>query len=145
MKHTYLFQEGLWVAKGVYIDERGNDSSVEGEARISHVDDMWVNEAWMKMLGHDPLVFQNRYEIIPFDPGRDFTSWASSSPTLGTFLGMFIVVEDSILSTYRSKDRKYSGTEYLRKIDDVLYWNRGALMDSDKKLSSWVIELRKVE
>lgn len=145
MNHTYLFQEGLWTAKGVYIDEKGHDTPVEGEAEISHVDEIWVNEAWMKILGDDPLEFQNRYEIIPFASGKDFTSWTSSSPTLGFFLGRFIVVDDSILSVYRSKDGEYSGTEYLRKIDEVLYLNRGAFMDNDKKLSSWAVELRKVD
>lgn len=145
MNHTYLFKEGLWTAKGIYIDEGGHDIPVEGESEISHVDEIWVNETCMRMFGDSPLEFQNRYEIVPFAPDKDFTSWTSSSPTLGFFLGRFIVVDDSILSFYQSKNGEYSGTEYLRKIDEALYWNRGAFMTNDKKLSSWVVKLRKVE
>jgi hypothetical protein len=35
MKHTYLFEEGLWKARGVFVDEKGRKFTVEGQAVIS--------------------------------------------------------------------------------------------------------------
>jgi hypothetical protein len=50
MKHTYLFEEGLWKASGIFVDEKGRKFPVEGEAAIAHYEAVWRNTGWMRVL-----------------------------------------------------------------------------------------------
>lgn len=90
----------------------------------------------MKILTSEPVGFFNRYEIKPFENGNEITIWKSFNPALGELNGIFIIVQDSILSKYISKDEQYNGFEYLKKVDDVTYKNRGAAFKNDEKISS---------
>ena len=143
MHHTYLFQEGLWIASGFYFDETNHLIPMGGETRITHQENLWLIESSMKIILEDPTSFQSHYEIIPFLPDRDDTSWQSLNPAMGKLLGTFVVVDDSILSFFQSEDKRFTGTEYWLKMDDATYKNRGVLFEGDQKGSSWVAELRK--
>jgi len=145
MKHTFLFEEGKWVADGIYSDEKCEVFRVEGQTRIIHNDGTWINEGSMKVFADTPVEFLNRYEITPFGDGSEITGWKSFNPALGELKGMFIVVEDTIMSKYSSADGQYSGFEYLKKIDDMTYENRGFALFRDRKLSSWAVLLKKAE
>ncbi len=143
MNHTFLFQEGLWIASGFYFDEARRLIPLGGEARITHQEDLWLNRSSMRVILESPIEFHSDYEIIPFLPDRDYTTWRSLNPALGKLLGRFVVVDDSILSFFRSEDGQITGTEYWLKVDDATYRNRGVLFGGDKKGSSWIAELRK--
>ncbi|WP_092476202.1 hypothetical protein [Desulfotruncus arcticus] len=75
---------------------------------------------------------------------NDFTTWQSYNPALGLLIGKFMVIEDTILSTYVSEDGDYSGPESLVKISDNLYKTKGFAFKGNSKLSSWSVELIKV-
>lgn len=77
--------------------------------------------------------------------GSEITNWKSYNPALGELKGIFIIVQDSIMSKYDSADGQYTGYEYLRKIDDLTYENRGFALVNNKKLSSWAVQLKKAE
>ena len=112
--HTFLFQEGLWAAKGEYVDEAMNRASLEGETRVTHSPDVWVNQGRMTLrMGGKTVEIENLYRIAPFPEGSDFTTWESSNPALGTLRGHFIVIGDAILSSCTSTDARYTGTEFL--------------------------------
>jgi hypothetical protein len=87
------------------------------------------------------MEFQNRYEIQPFFPGRDHTTWRSFNPDLETLVGRFIVVEDSITSPWRSESGLYWGTEFLIQVSAVEYRGRGHAFKGDEKLSSWSVRM----
>lgn len=145
-KHTFLFQEGLWVAGGFYLDYRDRPLPLEGKTRVSHLDGLWVNEGAMELkTGDDSLIIHNRYEIIPFKKGAAITTWKSSNPAAGLLLGRFVVVEDAILSVCLSENGDFSGSEFLLKISDDHYLNRGIFLKGDEKLSSWAVELKKIK
>lgn len=144
MKHTYLFEEGKWIARGTYFDEKGRTFQLEGQTIITHSSKAWINDGSMKILTDEPIELFNRYEVTPFDH-REITSWKSINPALGELRGKFMVVHDSIMSKYVSGDGKYSGYEYLKIIDCLTYENRGFSFIKDEKLSSWAVELTKVE
>lgn len=144
MKHTYLFEPASWQAKGTYYDADLNSVEVLGWTNITHTDDFWINDGSMRLLNSEAEFF-NRYEIKPFEQGKDFTDWASYNPALGQIDGNFMLVEDSILSRYASKDGRYSGFEFLKKIDDYTYENRGFAFDGNKKLSSWSVKLSRIK
>jgi len=145
MKHTYLLEEGKWIAKGVYSNEKGEIVQVEGQTITTHNEKSWINDGSMKILTSEPVEFFNRYEIKPFENGNEITIWKSFNPALGELNGIFIIVQDSIMSKYTSKDKQYNGFEYLKKVDDVTYENRGAAFKKDEKLSSWAVLLERIE
>ena len=93
MNHTFLFQEGTWTAKGNYSDPNNNLIEVEGETKITHLEDKWLLEGYMKLILDNPVEFQNIYEIVPFKDGmEDFTNWKSYNPALCNLFGKFMVV-----------------------------------------------------
>jgi len=145
VKHTYLYEEGKWIATGVYSDEKGDTVQVEGQTVIIHKDGVWVNEGSMKVLTDTPVELFNNYEITPFANGSEMTSWKSFNPALGELKGNFMIVQDSIMSRYVSADGQYSGFEYLKKIDDLTYENRGFALKNGEKLSSWAVQLKKIK
>ena len=145
VEHTFLFQEGIWNARGHYFDDTDRALPLDGMTRIMHLETLWINEAEMEIKTGDnsPIKIYNRYEIAHFKKGRNVTTWESQNPDLGILLGQFVIVGDTIISMCRSKNGEYSGTEIILKIDDTHYKNRGVLFKGNDKLSSWSIELSK--
>lgn len=115
-----------------------------GKVEVSHEGDIWINEGYMELETDSPVRLRNRYEIVPFLPGSDTTTWTSSNPALGKLTGKFIIAGDSILSSYVSEDGKYEGTEFLKMIDSRTYANRGALLTSGKLVSIWSVTLNRI-
>jgi len=146
MKHTFILQEGRWIGKGCYIDDDDQVIPFEGEITTTHLNKEWVHENIMKLLLQDRTIeVHNRQEIVPFKENKSITTWKSDDPDLGTLSGKYVIVDDSILSVCFSKNGKLQGSEYFMKIDDTTYKNRGTLTKQGKKLSSWVIDLTRIE
>lgn len=145
--HTFLFQEGLWTAEGEYVDEAMNRASLEGETRITHHPDVWLNEGRLIItMDGKKVEIENLYRVIPFAAGSDFTAWESFNPALGMLRGHFIVIGDAILSSCASADSRYTGTEFLLQETADRYLNRGTLFSASGKISSWTLTLiRKVQ
>ena len=142
--HTFLFEEGLWTVKGLYCDEAMNPASLEGETRITHHADVWLNESRMILERNGKKVeIENRYRVNPFAAGSDLTTWESFNPSLGTLRGHFIIITDTILSSCTSTDSRYRGTEFLLQEAADRYINRGTLFSSNTKISSWALTLRR--
>jgi len=143
--HTFLFQEGPWEARGYYSDQEAGRYPVRGEVRITHEKNIWISDGILLVLATPASKISNRYEIVPFKKGQDYTNWKSVNPTLGEFVGKFVVFDDSIISNYTSKNYEFSGSEFLLRVTGKHYWNRGVLFQGNQKLSSWALELRKVK
>lgn len=143
-QHTYLFQEGLWIAKGYYIDEKSGQLPVEGKSHIVCKESKIVIKSHMTTKYDDSKHFDNNYEVRQPNDGDDFAEWVSLNSAIGKMRGKFVVVAEAILSTFRSENGTYSGSEYLKKIDGTTYENRGFLFEGEKRLSSWVLQLSKV-
>jgi len=141
MKHTLLFSEGIWIAKGTYYDENNSPSNVEGQSEITHLQDLWLNKSCMTLSGENPIELKNDYEIVPFV--KDFTSWKSVNPDLGPLLGSFAIVDDSIISLFSSQTGEFFGSEILTKINDSEYIGKGVLYSAAGKISSWSIRLER--
>jgi hypothetical protein len=126
--HSYLFREALWSAEGIYRDGEGGQFPVRGETRIAHGADHWSIEGSMRLFGDEKSAFVNNYRVEPFEPSGADTAWTSDNPTLGTIAGRFAVVEDMILSHFKSDDGRYSGSECFRRINNHSYRSRGSCM-----------------
>ena len=56
-----------------------------------------------------------------------------------------VIVDDSLISVYTSQDGLYSGSEYLLQVSEAVYKNRGFAFKDDKRISSWAVELTRIE
>ena len=95
----------------------------------------------LRVRGDRPALHQNRYEIEPLAPGARSTHWTSTSATLGTLRGRFVLSGDAILSFYSNPTGRYRGFECIQQRDERRYSVRGAMMEEDKIISTWTLEL----
>jgi len=143
--HTFLLEEGLWIVRGYYVDSIGVPYPVSGEVRIAHEGDCWIHDSRMRLPADPPVEDRNRSVITPFEEGTDCTDWVSENPALGPLRGNFVLVDDTILSVYGTEDGRLRGTEALQRVSSILYRGRGCLMEGEKKISSWSVELKRQE
>ncbi len=101
----------------------------------------WRFEAVLRLRGDPARVTHNRYEIEPFAPGARSTHWTSTNPAIGALRGRFVLSGDAILSFYGSPTGRYRGFECLQQKADKAYAARGAMLDEDKVISTWALEL----
>lgn len=140
--HTFLFREGTWRAAGEYRDGSGNVTKVDGETRVRHDTGKWLTESVLRIKSSPPKEQGNRTEVAPFSPGSNATHWFSESATIGSLNGRFVIAGDAILSFYASGTGRYRGFECLQQKDAKTYNVRGAMLEQDKVISTWVLELK---
>ena len=116
---------------------------VSGENAVRHEHNRWLFEAVLRLRGDPARVQHNRYEIEPFSPGGRSTHWSASNPSIGALRGRFVLAGDAILSFYASPTGRYRGFECLQQRDPAHYAVRGTLLEEDKVLSSWALELNR--
>ena len=134
-------KEGTWRAEGEYRDASGRAAPVAGETTIRHEEKRWLFEGVLRVKGDRPALHHNRYEIEPFSPGARSTHWSSTNPAIGALRGRFILSGDAILSFYTSPTGKYRGFECIQQRDAGRYSARGTLLEEDKVISTWALEL----
>lgn len=144
MNHSYIFAEGHWKAVGHYYDYEANQIEVFGETTIKHLEAEWVLDGFMELKLENPIRLYNKYSIAPLPDKKDYTRWTSQNPALGKLMGYFMIVGDTILSSYISENALFSGSESLIQIADTKYLNRGFAFKGDNKLSSWEVTLERV-
>ena len=143
IKHTFLFNQQMWAATGVYFDSADTPVPAAGESRVIHQGGLWIVESTVRVFGDAPLEINNRYEVVPFSADTPYVAqWKSAHTTLGRLSGKFVLIDDTILSIYQAEESIHSGTEVLVKIEDSYYQNKGCLFKGNDKLSSWAFELR---
>ena len=134
-------KEGTWRAEGEYRDASGRAAPVAGETTIRHEEKRWLFEGVLRVKGDRPALHHNRYEIEPFSPGARSTHWSSINPAIGALRGRFVLSGDAILSFYSSPTGKYRGFECIQQRDAERYSARGTLLEEDKVISTWALEL----
>ncbi len=95
----------------------------------------------LRLRGDPTRVTHNRYEIEPFAEGARSTHWTSQNPAIGALRGRFVLAGDAILSFYASPSGRYRGYESMTKKTDKAYSARGAMLDEDKVISTWALQL----
>lgn len=111
---------------------------------MRHEPNRWLFEAVQRLRGDPARVQHNRYEIVPFTPGARSTHWIALNPAIGALRGRFVIVGDSILSVYASPTGRYRGFESLLRRDRARYIVRGSLLEEDKLVSTWALELTRL-
>jgi hypothetical protein len=141
MMHTFLFDVGVWLAKGTFWRADGEPLEAQGRTEIAHRNECWLLAGTLQVLGSPPVEFVNAYRIEP--PGRDGTSmaWTSESSTLGKLSGTFSVVGRSIFNVYTCSASGYHGAEHFAQVDAHHYQATGILLLKERRLSSWQASL----
>ncbi len=145
MHHTFLLEPGNWLSSGMLWNENEEKVPIAGHANIEHHDGKWLNHSAMRLLTDPPVEMKREYEIRPIPENKSSTTWIAQDPALGQMEGSFVVIRDSILSTYRSESGEYSGSEYFLKEDETTYQVKGVLFKNTVKISSWDAILTKNE
>lgn len=140
MEHAYLFEPAVWRACGTYFDAEGRSFPLTGEVRLSRTAEEWTLTGWMEAASDPVQRFTNDYRIEAGDSPCTLR-WQSENPALGTMRGTFEVVGPYILSSYRSADGAYSGTETLLQIDGQTYENAGVAFAGGRRMSAWTAHL----
>jgi len=111
---------------------------------VRHEPGRWLFEAVLRLRGDPARVQHNRYDIEPFTPGARSTHWSSASAAIGSLGGRFVLAGDAILSFYATASGRYRGFESIQKRDQARYSVRGTLLEEDKVLSTWALELTRL-
>lgn len=101
-----------------------------------------VSDDTSDVLAAKPVEIRSNYEIAPFT--GDVTAWQSEDAKLGTLIGQFAVVEDTIISLYSATSGEYFGSESWKQISRSEYRGRGVLYGVGGKIYSWAVRLEKL-
>lgn len=143
--HTFLLEPARWHVSGVLVDPAGQSLPLSGQTIILHGEGIWSLTGKLHLAGESTVEIVNDYRILPFPPGELQTIWTSHNPTLGNLKGRFVIVNDTILSTFESDGHHFRGTEWLRRLDAENYENRGVLFQEERLLSAWTADLRRAK
>lgn len=144
MRHRYLLDERDWTAEGIYTDADGMTVQATGRAAMRHTPEVWTLESALTLTGVNSQTLQQRYSILPMDPKANQTTWRSKSPNYGMLEGRFTLVNDTILSTTSSIDKKYHGVEAFVLMSDDRYVSRGAMYQGTQLIGTWAVLLTPV-
>ncbi|MDR0355158.1 MAG: hypothetical protein LBJ64_05430 [Deltaproteobacteria bacterium] len=145
VKHTYLFQPGLWTVDGRYLDREENPHTQTGELVIVHARDLWTIDSQLNISGQDPRKLESRYEVTPFANDKSYTDWKSDTDGPEPVYGLFVVVQDAIMMPWQSRSGIYWGQEVLAKVSDHEYISRGFAFIKDDKVASWAARLSRID
>jgi hypothetical protein len=136
--HTFFVAEGQWRISGSIVDVAGNANIAIGIVVITRSGDLWIFEEQVNEL-------QNRYTILPLEPGAMVTAFTGVNGVMGELKGSLVFFDDLILMTYTSADGHFHGCEALRLLQDGRYETRAALFRDGGHVSSWSYQLEPVE
>jgi hypothetical protein len=144
MKHTFLFEPGVWTAEGTFWGGDGEALAALGRTDITHHSECWLLSGTVKVLGSPSIEFVNAYSIATGNPGtlgNQTLKWNAENATMGKLRGTFSVVGSCIFSVYGSNESGYHGAEHLEQLDAQHYRAAGLLLLDDRLLTSWQLTL----
>jgi len=144
MKHTFLFEPGVWTAEGTFWRNDGEALAALGRTDITHHSECWLLSGTVKVLGSPSIEFVNAYSIATGNPGslgNQTLKWDAENATMGKLSGTFSVVGSCIFSVYGADSSGYHGAEHMEQIDATHYRSSGILLLENRLLTSWQLAL----
>ena len=140
-RHTWLFEPGTWSAAGCFWEKGEFEREARGISNVRHTGAVWEIEGSMEIRGEPPLRFQNNYRIAAPRGDARIIPWHSENPAVGTLTGVFVVLGDTIMSSFQSSDGASVGSEAMRQLAWNRYQARGLFLASGAIVSAWSMEL----
>jgi hypothetical protein len=144
-RHTWLFEPGTWTATGRFWEKGELEREGRGSSVVRHTSTVWEVEGIMEILGEPPARFQNVYGILVPHAGARSVPWESHNPAIGMLTGIFFVADDTIMSSFRSSDGEFAGSEHMTYLAPNRYRARGLFLASNAVVSAWRMELTRTE
>lgn len=140
-KHTYLLEPGLWEIAGIYYDRNNNAFPQKGQLIVSHEPDLWIIEGRVTITTHETQSLNSRYDVQPLAPDAAFTEWKSEMGGPEPVFGLFVMVDDTLMSPWQSQSGAYWGQEILTQVSPTEYQGRGFAFLNNEKVSAWATRL----
>jgi hypothetical protein len=137
MKHTFLFEPGVWSGTGTLWRADGEPIGAQAHTEIAHRKECWLLSGKLKVLGSPPTEFVQAYLIEVPRPGSHSLKWTFESAMFGKLEGAFATVGDSILAMAGCKATGYHATEHFGRIDPRTYRATGAMLLKEQLVYSW--------
>ena len=139
--HTWLFEPGTWTAAGRFWEKGEVERAGHGTSIVRHMGALWEIEGSMEIGGAPPLRFRNNYRIAAPCGEARIVPWQSDNPALGTLAGVFVVLGDTIMSSFQSSEGASVGSEAMRQLAPDRYQANGVFLASGAVVSAWSMEL----
>lgn len=137
MPHTYLLEKGNWDVRGHFTNALHTQAEVKGTTRVDHLPEHWTSDSELNLKNTALGALMSHYRFAPLEKNADSTTWVAEDPLEGTIRGTLCIVDDSLISTFRSDATNYHGVDVMRKLKDNAYQSRGFVMKDGERLSSW--------
>jgi len=137
MKHTFLFEPGVWTGTGTLWRADGEPLEAHARTEIAHRSECWLLSGKLKVLGSPPTEFVQAYLIEPPRAPGDSLRWSFESAMFGKIEGRFAAIESSILAVYGCQTSGYYGSEHYGQLAENAYRSTGMLLLKDKLVYSW--------
>jgi hypothetical protein len=137
--HSFLLQPGRWIATGRFCGAGGSHPA-RGETTVLRDSALWRIKGVMEVLADPPMRMENRYGIRPCN-APDRLDWVSENPAIGRLTGTFLLLDDAILSEFRSADGAWRGEERLARRSAGRYAAAGRLLAGKYVVSEWRVDL----
>jgi hypothetical protein len=144
-RHTWLFEPAIWVAEGRFWERGELEREGRGSSIIRHGSVGWQIEGTMTILGDPPAEFRNNYKVPVPRAGSRVVPWESHNPALGPLSGTFFIADDAIMSSFRSGDGKFVGSEQLTYLAADRYRAHGLFLAEGAIVSAWSMNLVRQE
>ena len=142
--HTFILTGGKWNIAGVYFDPKEQLLSVEGRFEISHRKDLWTAICYLT-IGNNSSEIKRVYSFEPSSDIKKGVAFNVEYSSVGKMFGRMMVADENLISVYETEDKLYSGSEYMKKISNNYYKNKGLLFKETEKYSSWSFDLKRVK
>jgi hypothetical protein len=140
-RHSWLFEPAAWTAAGRFWQDGEIEREARGSSIVRHAPGAWEIEGTIELLGEPPATFRNVYELAVPAAGARSVAWRSHNPAVGSLAGIFFIADDTIMSSFRSRDGGFAGSEHMCQLAADRYQARGLFLASGKVLSAWSMEL----
>ncbi len=135
--HLLLLAESSWSMTGYFIDEQRHKIPVQGRWQVEDLGDSLSIE--IRLYKEDKTLILERLCVV-LPESQLFNNWSEQRTPYGDFEGHIHAVEDTLLLQLEST-QKIRSVEAFLKVFETEYELRGTMLEGDRQLGSWVLEL----
>ena len=137
-----ISEEGFWKITGIYFDEKNKSRIADGEIKVIKNNEGTILNSSIELQKGEEVI--ERY--INFTANSKISNelvLKINQSGIGNLAGQAMISEDNLVIIFESSNKEFAGSEYIKKISDYYYKNRGIIYRGNVIHSSWSYELRR--
>lgn len=135
--HTYLMRSGFWELDGLIEGPDGQVCRQTGQLVVCRRDGLWSIDSLIVISRPTAREIVSRYEVGPFNEKDACAEWKAHLGGPAPIYGLFVIVEDAIMSPWQSSSGDYWGQEIMVWAADDEYRVRGYAFLKRQRVSAW--------